>query len=99
MPRLPTPTLRNALTMGAVGAGAVVSVRALLRPRKDAEPRLLDWEAVRRAAYQRGGSGAAAAEATTERILGDVRERAKVEKTSDSDGLFASLVVNGCRRS
>jgi coenzyme F420 biosynthesis associated uncharacterized protein len=65
MPRLPTPTLRNALTMGAVGAGAVVSARALLRPRKGAEPRLLDWEAVRRTAYQRGGSGAAAADATT----------------------------------
>jgi coenzyme F420 biosynthesis associated uncharacterized protein len=65
MPRLPTPTLRNALTMGAVGAGAVVSARALLRPRQVAEPRLLDWEAVRRTAYQRGGSGAPAVDAAT----------------------------------
>jgi coenzyme F420 biosynthesis associated uncharacterized protein len=65
MPRFPAPTLRNALAAGAFGAGAVVSARALLRPRKGAEPRLVDWEAVRRTAYERGGSGAAAFEGTT----------------------------------
>jgi coenzyme F420 biosynthesis associated uncharacterized protein len=65
MPRFPAPTLRNALAAGAFGAGAVVSARALLRPRKGAEPRLLDWEAVRRTAYERSGSGAAAFEGTT----------------------------------
>jgi coenzyme F420 biosynthesis associated uncharacterized protein len=62
---MPTPTLRNALAVGAVGAGAVVSARALLRPRKGGEPRLLDWEAVRRTAYDRSGSGAAAVDAAT----------------------------------
>src|SRR6202011_6282048 len=60
MPRLPTPTLRNALAAGAIGAGAVVSARALLRPRRGGEPRLLDWEAVRRTAYERGGTRGAA---------------------------------------
>ncbi len=58
MPRVPTPTLRRALTVGAVGAGAVMSARALLRPRHGAEPHLVDWEAVRHTAYERGGTGA-----------------------------------------
>ncbi|MDQ6848202.1 MAG: zinc-dependent metalloprotease [Candidatus Dormibacteraeota bacterium] len=57
MPRLPTPTLRNALAAGAMGAGAVISARALLRPRQGGEPELVDWEAVRRTAYDRAGSG------------------------------------------
>src|ERR1017187_2250478 len=51
MPRLPTPTLRRGLAAGAVGAGAVMSARALLRPRQGGEPHLIDWEAVRRTAY------------------------------------------------
>ncbi len=63
MPRLPTPTLRRALAAGAVGAGAVMSARALLRPRQGGEPHLIDWEAVRRTAYDRGGSGATALDA------------------------------------
>ena len=57
MPRLPTPTLRRTLAAGAVGVGAVVSARALLRPRQGGEARLIDWEAVRTTAYDRGGSG------------------------------------------
>jgi coenzyme F420 biosynthesis associated uncharacterized protein len=72
MPRLPTPTLRNALTAGAIGAGAVVSARALLRPRAGGEPRLLDWEAVRRTAYERGGAGA---EATEPAMASDIAGR------------------------
>ncbi len=49
--------MRRALAAGAVGAGAVVSARALLRPRTNAEPRLIDWEAVRHSAHARGGTG------------------------------------------
>jgi coenzyme F420 biosynthesis associated uncharacterized protein len=59
MPRLPTPTLRRALAAGAFSAGAVVSARALLRPRRNTQPSLLDWEAVRATAYQRAGTDAA----------------------------------------
>jgi coenzyme F420 biosynthesis associated uncharacterized protein len=59
MPRLPTPTLRRALAAGAFSAGAVVSARALLRPRRTTQPSLLDWEAVRATAYQRAGTDAA----------------------------------------
>jgi coenzyme F420 biosynthesis associated uncharacterized protein len=56
MPRLPTPTLRRALAAGAFSAGAVVSARALLRPRRNTQPSLLDWEAVRATAYQRAST-------------------------------------------
>ena len=52
------PTVRQALAAGAVGATAVVSARALLRPRAGSESRLVDWEAVRHTAYERGGPGA-----------------------------------------
>ena len=55
MSLLPTPTLRRTLTAGAVGAGAVLSARTLLRPRPTTGSRLLDWEAVRRTAYERSG--------------------------------------------
>jgi coenzyme F420 biosynthesis associated uncharacterized protein len=61
MPRVPTPTLRRALAAGAVGAGAVMSARALLRPRHGGEARLIDWDAVRSTAYDRSGSDAAEA--------------------------------------
>jgi coenzyme F420 biosynthesis associated uncharacterized protein len=64
MPRLPTPTLRRALAAGAFSAGAVVSARALLRPRRNTEPSLLDWEAVRATAYRRAGTDAAVDAAT-----------------------------------
>ncbi|MEO8897460.1 MAG: zinc-dependent metalloprotease [Candidatus Dormibacter sp.] len=56
MPRLPTPTLRRTLAAGAFSAGAVVSARALLRPRRNTQPSLLDWEIVRATAYQRAGT-------------------------------------------
>lgn len=59
MTRLPTPTIRRTLAAGAFGAGAVVSARVLLRPRTSSDSRLLDWEAVRRTAHQRGGDQAA----------------------------------------
>jgi coenzyme F420 biosynthesis associated uncharacterized protein len=65
MTRLRTPTLRNALAAGAIGAGVVVSARALLGPRKAGEARLLDWESVRRTAYERAGSVAGASDAAT----------------------------------
>jgi len=52
--------LRNAVAIGAVGAGALLSAAALLRPRRGAaaDSRLLDWEAVRTTAHQRGGATA-----------------------------------------
>ena len=59
MPRIPAPTLRTALAAGAMGAGAVISARALLRPRPAGETGLVDWEAVRRTAYERSGPDAA----------------------------------------
>ena len=46
------------MAAGAFSAGAVVSARALLRPRRTAEPRLVDWETVRRAALDRAGAAA-----------------------------------------
>ena len=48
--------MRRTLAAGAMGAGAVVSARVLLRPRPHAESRLLDWEAVRRTAHDRAGA-------------------------------------------
>jgi coenzyme F420 biosynthesis associated uncharacterized protein len=80
MPRLPTPSLRRTLTAGAFGAGAVVSARALLRPRTVGEPRLLDWEAVRRTAYERGA-----------RAGGPVDARVAAEIATRSDELAAGL--------
>jgi coenzyme F420 biosynthesis associated uncharacterized protein len=59
MPRLPTPTLRRTLAAGAFSAGAVISARALLRPRRTTQPSLLDWEAVRATAYQRASTDSA----------------------------------------
>jgi coenzyme F420 biosynthesis associated uncharacterized protein len=59
MPRLSTPTLRRTLAAGAFSAGAVVSARALLRPRRNTQAGLLDWEEVRRTARQRSGSAGA----------------------------------------
>jgi coenzyme F420 biosynthesis associated uncharacterized protein len=47
--------VRRALTVGAVGAGAVLSARVLLRPHVDAPRRLVDWEDVRRIAVSRTG--------------------------------------------
>ncbi len=41
--------------MGAVGAGAVLSARALLRPQLQTPRRLVDWDDVRRIAVSRSG--------------------------------------------
>jgi len=46
---------RRALAVGAVGAGAVISARALLRPQVDTPRRLVDWDDVRRIAVSRTG--------------------------------------------
>jgi coenzyme F420 biosynthesis associated uncharacterized protein len=52
--------VRRSLAVGAVGAGAVLSARVLLRPQLKAPRRLVDWEDVRRIALSRsGGAGAA----------------------------------------
>ena len=45
----------RAVALSAVGAGVVLSARALLRPRPTTEPHLLDWDNVRRAAAARAG--------------------------------------------
>ncbi|HEY7926175.1 MAG: zinc-dependent metalloprotease [Candidatus Dormibacteria bacterium] len=68
MPRPPMPTLRRTLAAGAFSAGAVVSARALLRPRSTAHPALLDWESVRHTARQRAGSADAVDAATAAAI-------------------------------
>ena len=57
---MPTPTLRRAVAAGALGAGAVISARALLRPRADGDPRMVDWDVVRSTAHHRGGPEAGA---------------------------------------
>jgi coenzyme F420 biosynthesis associated uncharacterized protein len=47
--------IRRTLAVGAVGAGAVLSARALLRPQLHTPRRLVDWEDVRRIAVSRSG--------------------------------------------
>jgi coenzyme F420 biosynthesis associated uncharacterized protein len=49
--------LRRSLTAGAIGAGALLSARMLLRPQtRPTEPRrLIDWEVVRQVAMDRSG--------------------------------------------
>jgi coenzyme F420 biosynthesis associated uncharacterized protein len=47
--------VRRMLAIGAVGAGAVISARVLLRPQLQAPRRLVDWEDVRRIAVARTG--------------------------------------------
>ena len=47
--------LRRSLAVGAVGAGAVISARVLLRPQVKAPRRLVDWDDVRRIAVSRTG--------------------------------------------
>ena len=56
MPPLPTPSVRRVVAATALGAGAAVSARALLRPRRDTEPRMIDWDTVRRSARDRAGA-------------------------------------------
>ena len=55
MARALSPAVRRTLTIGAMGAGAVISARALLRPRPTSEPRMLDWDSVRHTAADRLG--------------------------------------------
>ncbi len=47
--------VRRTLAVGAVGAGAVLSARVLLRPQLQTPRRLVDWEDVRRIAVARTG--------------------------------------------
>jgi coenzyme F420 biosynthesis associated uncharacterized protein len=47
--------VRRTLAIGAVGAGAVISARVLLRPQLQTPRRLVDWEDVRRIAVLRSG--------------------------------------------
>jgi coenzyme F420 biosynthesis associated uncharacterized protein len=47
--------VRRTLAVGVVGAGAVLSARALLRPQLETPRRLVDWEDVRRIAVSRTG--------------------------------------------
>ncbi|MFZ2034636.1 MAG: zinc-dependent metalloprotease [Candidatus Dormiibacterota bacterium] len=47
--------IRRTLAVGAVGAGAVLSARALLRPQLQTPRRLVDWDDVRRIAVSRSG--------------------------------------------
>jgi coenzyme F420 biosynthesis associated uncharacterized protein len=47
--------VRRTLTIGAVGAGAVLSARVLLRPQVKTPRRLVDWDDVRRIAVSRSG--------------------------------------------
>lgn len=51
----PNPNVRKVLAAGAVGAGAILSLRAFLRPDTKAERRLIDWEVVRAVAVERCG--------------------------------------------
>jgi coenzyme F420 biosynthesis associated uncharacterized protein len=47
--------VRRTLALGAVGAGAVLSARVLLRPQVETPRRLVDWDDVRRIAVSRTG--------------------------------------------
>jgi coenzyme F420 biosynthesis associated uncharacterized protein len=47
--------VRRTLTVGAVGAAAVLSARVLLRPHVETPRRLVDWDEVRRIALSRTG--------------------------------------------
>jgi coenzyme F420 biosynthesis associated uncharacterized protein len=48
--------VRRTLAVGAVGAGAVLSARVLLRPQLQTPRRLVDWDDVRRIAVSRTGA-------------------------------------------
>jgi len=82
--------MRQALGAGAFGAGAVLSARALLRPRKGVEARLIDWEAVRHTAYDRGASGASAVDAATAADIAGACDRIAAD--------LAPLMVEVCER-
>ena len=46
---------RRTLALGALGAGAILSARALLRPQVKTQRRLIDWDDVREIAVSRSG--------------------------------------------
>jgi coenzyme F420 biosynthesis associated uncharacterized protein len=60
--------IRRTLAVGAVGAGAVLSARVLLRPQVQTPRRLVDWEDVRRIAMARGGAAAGGARINPEAL-------------------------------
>jgi coenzyme F420 biosynthesis associated uncharacterized protein len=47
--------IRRTLAVGAIGAGAVISARVLLRPQVETPRRMVDWDEVRRIAVSRTG--------------------------------------------
>jgi coenzyme F420 biosynthesis associated uncharacterized protein len=47
--------IRRTLAVGAIGAGAILSARVLLRPQLQTPRRLVDWDDVRRLAVARSG--------------------------------------------
>jgi coenzyme F420 biosynthesis associated uncharacterized protein len=49
------PIVRRSLTVAAITGAAAISARALVRPRAGSDRRLLDWDAVERAARARSG--------------------------------------------
>jgi coenzyme F420 biosynthesis associated uncharacterized protein len=57
-PQARADLLRRSLLAGALGAGAVISARAFLRPTAAESRRLVDWDAARAVAVARTGEGA-----------------------------------------
>jgi coenzyme F420 biosynthesis associated uncharacterized protein len=60
--------IRRTLAMGAVGAGAVLSARVLLRPQLKTPRRLVDWDEVRQLAVSRSGESRGGARINTEAL-------------------------------
>ncbi len=63
--------LRKAATAGAFAAGAILSLRAFIKPDAKAERRLIDWEVVRAVAVQRCGEPARGVSATRREQLSE----------------------------
>ena len=80
--------LRRVVAAGAIGAGALVSIRAFLRPNTDAQRRLLDWEVVRAVAGERTGERGAGAGAKRAIELGNAYDAMAAE--------LAPLLVEVC---
>ena len=89
MPRLPAPTIRRVVAASAFGAGAVVSARTLLRPRKTTQPTMIDWDAVRRVAAERAGT-ADSPDTTTAAAI--------AERCDDIAAGLAPLMAEVCER-
>jgi uncharacterized protein (DUF2342 family) len=62
------PLIRRTAALAAAGGAVALSLRVLSRPRPGAERRLMDWEAVRRAARARSGQRAPLRPAEAERL-------------------------------